>query len=57
MSVAPSVAKVLGEHVTLEIEGIDRMYLNAYVPTLQHTTGVVTFFRYYQGYRSRCSST
>jgi hypothetical protein len=44
------VAEVLGKHVTLEIEGIDRMYLNAYVPKLQHATGVVSFFRYYQGY-------
>ena len=32
MSVARSVAEVLNEHVTLEVEGIDRMYLNVYVP-------------------------
>jgi hypothetical protein len=49
MSVA-SVAEVLSEHVTLEIEGIDRMYLNAYVPKLQHELGVVSFFRFHQGY-------
>jgi hypothetical protein len=40
----------LGDHVTLEIEGIDRMYLNAYVPKLQHELGVVSFFRFHQGY-------
>ena len=34
MSVSRSVAEVLGEHVTLEVEGIDRMYLNVYVPAL-----------------------
>jgi hypothetical protein len=31
MTVARSVAEVLSEHVTLELEGIDRMYLNLYV--------------------------
>ncbi len=50
MSIAGSVAEVLNEHVTLEIEGIDRMYLNAYVPRLQHEMGVVGFFRKHQGY-------
>jgi hypothetical protein len=44
------VAEVLKQHVTLEIEGIDRMYLNAYVPKLQHALGVVSFFRFHQGY-------
>jgi len=50
MSVARSVAEVLNEHVTLEIEGIDRMYLNGYVPKLQYEMGVVGFFRNHQGY-------
>ena len=31
MSVSRSVAEVLHEHVTLEVEGIDRMYLNVYI--------------------------
>ena len=35
MTVARSVADVLAEHVTLEVECIDRMYLNVYVPKLQ----------------------
>jgi hypothetical protein len=39
MSVPRSVAKVLSEHVTLEVEGIDRMYLNVYVPGLQREQG------------------
>jgi len=39
----------LQEHVTLEVEGIDRMYLNVYVPQLQRDKGVVAFFRYHRG--------
>ena len=40
MSLSRSVAEVLHEHVTLEVEGIDRMYLNVYVPALQRAGGV-----------------
>lgn len=29
------VAEILDHHVTFELEAIDRMYLNAYVPSLQ----------------------
>jgi hypothetical protein len=49
MSVARTVAEILTEHVTLEIEGIDRLYLNVYVPQLQHVGGVVGFFRRHRG--------
>ena len=45
MSLPRSVAEILREHVTLEIEGIDRMYLNVYVPGLQYERGVAAFFR------------
>lgn len=45
MKVAQSVADVLESHVVLEVEGIDRMYLNVYVPQLQWEYGVVQFFR------------
>jgi hypothetical protein len=51
MSVPRSVSEVLSDHVTLEVEGIDRMYLNVYVPQLQRDLGVVGFFRYHQGYQ------
>jgi hypothetical protein len=30
-----AVATILREHVMLEVESIDRMYLNVYVPQLQ----------------------
>ena len=49
MSVARTVAEILAEHVTLEIEGIDRLYLNVYVPRLQHVGGVVGCFRAHRG--------
>jgi hypothetical protein len=49
MSVARTVAEILAERVTLEIEGIDRLYLNVYVPQLQHDGGVVQFFRGHRG--------
>ena len=41
MTLARSVADVLSDHVTLEVECIDRMYLNLYVPKLQYEGGVV----------------
>src|SRR6266513_6138469 len=50
MSLPRSVAEILREHVTLEIEGIDRMYLNVYVPQLQREGGVASFFRFHRGY-------
>ncbi len=49
MSVPQSVATILREHVTLELESIDRLYLNVYVPQLQRAQGVVSFFRYHRG--------
>jgi len=50
MSVTQSVATVLREHVTLSVEGIDRMYLNVYVPRLQTDAGVASFFRFHRGH-------
>jgi len=44
-TIAQNAADVLKNHVTLEVEGIDRMYLNAYVPLLQTGGGVTSFFR------------
>ncbi len=50
MSLPRTVAQVLAEHVTLEVEGIDRMYLNVYVPQLQREQGVASFFRFHRGH-------
>ena len=49
MMIPRSVAEVLAEHVTLEVEGIDRMYLNVYIPGLQREEGVACFFRFHRG--------
>jgi hypothetical protein len=50
MSLPRTVAEVIDEHVTLELECIDRMYLNVYVPRLQYERGVVSFFRFHRGH-------
>jgi hypothetical protein len=49
MSLPKSVADVIQNHVTLEVEGIDRMFLNVYQPRLQHDRGVAAFFRFHRG--------
>jgi hypothetical protein len=46
---AQSVAEILRDHVTLELEGIDRMYLNVYIPRLQTVEGVLGFIRRHRG--------
>lgn len=51
MTVARSAAEVLQEHVTFDLESIDRMYLNGYVPLLQTAAGVAHFLRERLGYR------
>ena len=39
----PTVAEILKEHVSLDVECFDRLYLNGYVPSLQ-TEGQLTYF-------------
>src|SRR6476620_3222246 len=56
MSLPRSVAEVLAEHVTLEVEGIDRMYLNVYIPGLQREQGVACFFRFHRGHQFASSA-
>jgi hypothetical protein len=51
MSVPRSAAEMLGEHVTLEVDGIDRMYLNVYVPQVRREEGVASFFRFHRGHQ------
>jgi hypothetical protein len=46
-----SVAEILDDHVTFELEAIDRMYLNAYVPSLQTGGGFVYFLKTQLGVR------
>src|SRR5258708_5768264 len=51
MNVARSAADVVGEHVVLELEAIDRMYLNVYVPHLQTAGAVAGYLRVQHGQR------
>ncbi len=43
MTVARSVADVLNDHVVFEVECIDRMYCNVYVPQLQFAAGLLGY--------------
>jgi hypothetical protein len=45
MTLPRTVADVLSDHVVFEVECIDRMYLNVYVPQLQHVGGLVGYVR------------
>lgn len=51
MKLPPSVAQLQQNHVVLELEGIDRIYLNAYVPKLTSEAGIASFFRFHKGHR------
>ena len=42
----PNVAELIKEHVTLTVDCVDRVYLNAYVPRLHSSGGVVGFLRH-----------
>jgi hypothetical protein len=50
MTLARSVADVLADHVTFEVESIDRMYLNVWVPRLAYGGGVSGFFVAHRGH-------
>jgi hypothetical protein len=56
MTLPLTVAEILAKHVTLEVEGIDRMYLNLYVPILQREAGVAHFWIRHRGYRFASSA-
>ena len=49
--VPKNVAEILQNHVTFELEAIDRMYLNAYVPSVQTGGGVAHFLKTQLGAR------
>jgi hypothetical protein len=56
MKIACNVAEVLDEHVTLELECIDRVFLNLYVPMLQSEAGVAWFWRHHRGHQFASSA-
>jgi len=45
----PTIEELLREHVTLDIECLDRLYLNGYLPTLQSSGQLVTFLTQHRG--------
>src|ERR1035438_10142818 len=49
MTLPRGVADVLSGHVLFELESIDRMYLNMYVPQLQRAEGVLGFIHGHLG--------
>jgi hypothetical protein len=51
MTLTRSLAQLQKEHVVLELECIDRMYLNAYQPKLTSEAGIAAFCRGYLGHR------
>ena len=51
MKLPPTVAQLQRKHVVLELECIDRRYLNAYVPKLTSEAGVAGFLRGHLGHR------
>ncbi len=51
MNLTHSLAQLQKDHVVLELECIDRMYLNAYVPKLTSEAGIAAFCRGYLGHR------
>ncbi|MCI0688889.1 MAG: hypothetical protein L0Y54_16905, partial [Sporichthyaceae bacterium] len=50
MTLPRSVSEVLADRVLFEIESIDRMYLNVFVPELQRTGQVVGFLMRHRGF-------
>ena len=47
--IGQTVGELLEEKVTLDVEGIDRLYLNLYQPRLQTGAGVAAFFKGHRG--------
>ena len=50
MRLPRNASEVLKEHVVMEIEGIDRVFLNLYVPQLQQESGCVHFLKNQLGF-------
>src|SRR5881275_2283704 len=44
-----NIAEILDGHVTLEVECVDRLYLNGYVPALATPGGLVSFLQDHLG--------
>jgi hypothetical protein len=56
MTLPRTVADVLSDHVVLEVECIDRLYLNVYQPRLQYPAGAAAFLVGHRGARYASSA-
>ncbi len=45
-----TINELLRQHVTLEVQSLDRIYLNGYVPSLQMSWGLVIFLTQHRGH-------
>ena len=50
MATVSDLDQLLDQHLVLDLQCLDRIYLNAYVPTLQVAGQVVTFLTHQLGY-------
>ena len=44
-----TISELLKGHVSLQVECVDRIYLNGYVPTLQQSGGLIHFLEKHRG--------
>jgi hypothetical protein len=51
MVATSSIPRLLKQHTTLDLRGIDRLYLNAYQPTLQTAGSIVYFFKHHRKHK------
>src|SRR3989449_4645519 len=49
MNAPPNIRDLLQGHVTLQLQSLDRLYLNGYVAHLQHGAGLVHFLSQHRG--------
>jgi hypothetical protein len=49
MNAPPNIRDLLQGHVTLQLQSLDRLYLNGYVADLQHGAGLVRFLSQHRG--------
>lgn len=56
MTLPRTVADVLSDHVVLEVECVDRLYLNVYQPRLQYPAGAAAFLVGHRGARFASSA-
>ena len=49
MTVARSARDVLTDHVVFEVDCVDRMYCNVYVPQLQYAVGLIGYLQWRLG--------